>query len=130
MRVDPAGAGWRTPGSHPEDGYELDYFQARNVDWPTMALDHGRRERAPLGAFSPRWDEQGSLYNIAGGPYAVRFDQRSAGDGLRTFQRVEPAGRCGVTACSAFTNRAPRARPRVDTRYRRRIGSPGTRSTY
>lgn len=62
----------------------VDYFQARNVDWPTLALDSGHWEHETLGTSSAHWDEQGTLYNIAGVPYAVRFDQRSSGHGLRT----------------------------------------------
>lgn len=72
----------------------VDEFVGRHVKWPVMALRGGRWSTTPLGADSS-WDAQGSLYTIAGWPWAIQFDQRDEPDMIRTrliVRRLLPDG--------------------------------------
>ena len=61
----------------------VDFFAGRHVKWPVLALQGSRWIATSLGADSS-WDAQGSLYTIAGEPWAIQFDQRNGSGGIQT----------------------------------------------
>lgn len=76
----------------------IDYFHGRRVDWRVVRAEVGNNGR-PSDVSDSRagdWNEQGSLYSIAGGVWAIRFDQRASLSGLRTRLRVLRIGSDGA----------------------------------
>lgn len=71
----------------------VDHFRPEDVDWSTLALHDKAWSPTPLGGEkSPTWDAQGSLHEIGGQVWAVRFDQRPSSQGLRATLVVRALG--------------------------------------